>query len=390
MSDRIEEVREQHGLFRNVPRSLRRAVARRLADLEADPARLDRDLLENRAKLKRLHALLHIPPGDRCRAALFGKPAAGSPLAALRELAAAPDPHTAVDLVRRHRLPYLVVESALGGMPEPVAVALVESLEPDELLARLPLLARRGLLGGDVHASLLRRLCALAEDGGVRFPYQKVESVVRQASLDRQLAQAAFALVEAPAGDAALAGNTALLLDESGSMPRAGACLELAANVAWRIDRALEEGARLYAYLFGAEARPLDIRRGRGLDQWRAELVRPAPAVPGTSAGSAVEQLGQDGWSVSRLVIVTDGYENRPPRLAPAYERYRTATGQRPAVCLVQPAETALQLARDLRTAQVPFRVFTVDRHLLGLDALVPTLGAAVDEDRVARILAYR
>jgi hypothetical protein len=389
MSDRMEEIQERHGMFRNVPRSLRRAVERRLRQLEVDPEQLDRDLLEGRAKLKRLHALLHIKPGDRARAALFGKPAAGSALDGLRALARTSDACMAADLVRRHRLPYLVVESALGGLPEPVAVALVETLDAGGLLARLPLLARRGLLAGPVHTALLRRFCALAETG-VRFPYQKIEATVRHAGLDRPLAQAAFALVEAPGGAAGLAGNTALLVDESSSMPREGGCLELAANVAWRLDRALEEGARLYAYLFGAEARALDIRRGRGLDQWRAELARPAPATAGTSVGAAVEALASDRWTVSRLVLVTDGYENRPPRLPSALDRYRTATGQRPALCLVQPAETALQLARDLRQAQVPFHVFTVDRHLLGLDAMVPALGGASGEDRVAQILAFR
>jgi hypothetical protein len=390
MSERIEKIQERHGMFRNVPRPLRRAVERRLRQLEDDPAGLDREVLANHRRLKRLHALLHVKPGDRARAALFGKAAAGSARAALRELARTRDPHAAAALVREFRFPYLLVESALGSVPEPVALALVEVLGPEELLARLPLLARRGLLAGAVHEALLRRLFGLAGDPAARFPYQKIESVVRTAGLDLQLARAAFALVAAAAAEGRLAGNTALLLDESGSMPRAGGCLELAANVAWRIDQALEEGARLYAYLFGGTARCLEIRRGRGLDQWRAELTAPAPTGQGTSVGSAIEALGRDGWSVSRLVLVTDGYENRPPRLTAAYERYRSATGQRPTVSLVQPAGTALQLARDLRAAQVPFRVFTVDQHLLGLDSLIPALTAPAGADRVAEILAWR
>jgi hypothetical protein len=121
-----------------------------------------------------------------------------------------------------------------------------------------------------------------------------------------------------------------------------------------------------------------------------AGLHRRAPETPGTSPGAGVEQLGRDGHAVSRLVLVTDGYENRPPRLVSALERYRTTTGQRPSVHLVQPAGSALQLAVDLRNAQVPFGVFTVDRHRLGLDALVPALNAHDGENRVAQILAFR
>src|SRR3712207_2298349 len=135
MSDRVERVQERHGMFRNVPRSLRRAIERRLRQLEADSERLDRDLLENHAKLKRLHALLHIKPGERARETLFGKPPEGSARAALRALARTKDPQAAADLVRRYRLPYLLVEAALGRIPEPVAVALVEVLDGNELLA---------------------------------------------------------------------------------------------------------------------------------------------------------------------------------------------------------------------------------------------------------------
>jgi hypothetical protein len=93
---------------------------------------------------------------------------------------------------------------------------------------------------------------------------------------------------------------------------------------------------------------------------------------------------------VSRLVLITDGYENRPPRLTSALERYRATMGQRPAIHLVQPAGTALQLAIDLRSANLPFSVFTVDSHRVGLAALIPALAAQADEDRVNQILASR
>jgi hypothetical protein len=389
MSEFVENVQERHGMFRNVPRSLRRAVERRLGQLEASAEEFDREALVHHGKLKRLHALLHVKPGNRARATLFGKPPQGSARAALRKLAKTQDPEAAAALVRHYRFPYLLVEAALGGIPEPVAVALVEVLDGDELLARLPLLARRALLVGRVRAALLRRLAALAEDPRERFPYQKIASVVRTADLDRQVAEAAFRLIGSDAGETRLTGDTALLVDASASLPRTGGCLELAAGIAWRVDQALEVSARLHVYLFGAEGQSLAVRRGSGLDQWRKFLTVPAPTAPGTSAGAAVEKLAADRRAVSRLVIVTDGYENRPPRLPSAIERYRSLTGMRPAVYLVQPANTALQLAVDLRSAQVPFGVFTVDPHLLGLDALIPALSAQAGEDRVAQILAF-
>jgi hypothetical protein len=389
MSEFIENVQEKHGLFRNVPRILRRAVERRLARLEADAAQFDRAALVHHGRLKRLHALLHIKPGEHART-LFANPRKGSPRASLRELSKTKDPEAAAALVREHRLPYLLVEAALGSMPETVAVALVETLPPDELLARLPLLARRDVLKARVVSALRQRLAALAANPHARFPYQAIESVVRNASLDRQVAEALFKLIESPGADMTLTGDTALLLDVSGSMPREGQCLELAAQVGWRVDQVLDENAKLPVYLFGGDVQPVSLRRRSGLDQWRRALTVPVPAKAGTSAGAAVEQLGRDGHAVSRLLVVTDGYENRPPRLVSGLDRYRSLTGQRPAVNLVQPAETAVQLAVDLRNAQVAFRIFSVDRHLLGLDALLPALAVPSSEDRVAQILAYR
>jgi hypothetical protein len=110
--------------------------------------------------------------------------------------------------------------------------------------------------------------------------------------------------------------------------------------------------------------------------------------VPGTSAGSAVVRLAADGRTVRRLVIVTDGYENRPPRLAQALERYRTATGHLPAISIVQPSGSGRQLATDLRNAQVSFQVFSMDQQLLGLDAFVSSLLAGTGRDPVAEVLA--
>jgi hypothetical protein len=389
MSDIIENIQERHGMFRNVPRFLRTAAQRRLAQLEADPVQFDREALENHAKLKRLHALLHIKPAEHARSTLFGKPPKGSLRAVLRQLAQTRDPHAAAELVRRHRLPYLLVEAALGSMPPPVAVALIEVMDAEELLARLPLLARRDVIKDEVYHTLSRRLVTLAADPAQRFPYQKIESVVRQAGLDRQLSETAFQLVGSPGG-VHLQGDTALLVDASGSMVTPDGRLELAAEVAWRVDQALDADAELVLYLFDVSAQPFGLRRRSGLDQWRGALTVTRPPAAGTSVGAAVERLAADRRRVSRLILITDGYENRPPRLVPALERYRAAMNQRPAIHLVQPAGTAPQLAMDLRNGNVPFSVFTVDLHRLGLAALAPALAAQADEDLVNRILAFR
>src|SRR6516162_11756430 len=101
MSDLIENIHEKHGLFRNVPRTIRRSVKRRLARLEADESALDREALAGHAKLKRLYALLHVKPGERAEQTLFGKPPPGSARAALALLARTRDAAVASGLVRK-------------------------------------------------------------------------------------------------------------------------------------------------------------------------------------------------------------------------------------------------------------------------------------------------
>src|SRR5579883_2565671 len=107
--------------------------------------------------------------------------------------------------------------------------------------------------------------------------------------------------------------------------------------------------------------------------------------MPGTSAGSAVARLAADGPAVSRLVIARDGFENRPPRLAQALERCRTAAGRLPAVQVVQPPGSSRQ-ARH-RPPQRPGVVPGLPHGPTAPGAGCLRLVAA-DRDRVAEILA--
>jgi hypothetical protein len=66
-----------------------------------------------------------------------------------------------------------------------------------------------------------------------------------------------------------------------------------------------------------------------------------------------------------------------------------SSLGCYPSLHLVGPAGSGLQLATDLRNARVPFGVFTMDRHLLGLEAFLPSLQSQASENRVAQVLAF-
>src|SRR5262245_37524951 len=54
---------QDYGLFRNPPRAMRTEITRYLREREADTEWFDSTVLVARKALKRLYALLHVPPG---------------------------------------------------------------------------------------------------------------------------------------------------------------------------------------------------------------------------------------------------------------------------------------------------------------------------------------
>jgi len=370
MNQEISKHTERYGLFACVPRFLRTSVIARLMELEAQDAAFDRVALLHRAKLKQLYAVLHVRPGAQAQTLLFGKAPEGSALGALKQLGRSVTPKQAARLVRDHQLPMLLVESALGTLSEPVALALVESMPDDELVSRLPLLARRGLLEGRVRRAVLRRLIEMASP----VPYAKAASVIRQAKLDRELSDALAQRVGMPRSvRSAIPGDTALLVDASLSM--GGGFLSLAGRVARSIDLALVPEAKLFVVAFGAGAKKVPVTRGFDLDTFQTLLSRASDdLVRGTSAGAAVAAVKA---KVARFVVITDGYENRPPKLASALSAYREQHGVMPDVVLAQPHDAGIQLAVDLKNAAIAYRVFQLGHDVLGLDALEGVLSSS-------------
>ncbi|MEM9541726.1 MAG: hypothetical protein AAGA60_19800 [Cyanobacteria bacterium P01_E01_bin.42] len=392
MNQKIETLKDKRGLFKNVPKFLRTLVRQRLRELESDRKTFDRLVLENRARLKRLYALLHVKPDPYAQKVLFeNKPPEGTPLQALRRIAKEKNPEVAATLVRQYRLPFLLVESALESMPPEVALAAIASLSLEELLARLPLIGRRGLIQGELREELLRRLQTTDRARSPSLSYQQAEAIVRKANLDRDLSRAIFALAQTQdSQNITLSGNTALIVDVSASMPREGNYLEIAAQVGFLLDSALVEGSEMTFIACDRAARSRTVRRGANMKVWRKLMYFPTNKNMNLSSlGAGVEYLIASQIKVQRLVIVSDGYENHPPRLAGAIARYRQVFSCYPSVNLVQPPHSSRQLAVDLKNAQLSYAIFNVDRHFIGLDALIPCLARQQDNDIITQILNY-
>src|SRR5262249_24909438 len=172
----VKTVVEEFGLFRNPPRALRTEITRYLREREADAAWFDSTVLVARKALKRLYALLHIPPGARAQQILFDEATpADRRLAALRELARADSPADQAPATVEHQIPYRVAATVVRQMTPTVLLALIERMTPQELINNLASLRRRGALDNpDLRALVEAKLSAAKKDPRVSAYKAKV------------------------------------------------------------------------------------------------------------------------------------------------------------------------------------------------------------------------
>lgn len=388
----VKDFRKRRGLFHNVPRSLKNLVRRRLKALESDVDRFDREALLLRPQLKRLYALLHIAPNDWAQASLFGEAPENSSVAAVAQLAIEKDAEKAAKIVRDYRLPYLLTESAVGRLTDPVAIALIETLPSHELLSRLRLFAKRGLLKGAVTKALKKRLKAMSHDSDFQLSYRKAESVCRLAELEKSLATLVMALVTTESKGESLSGSTALLIDASLSIAENSDTLCSGSELVGLIDDALSEDDQFFLGFFGSDFEVSLSDRKQSRDAWESKVTEglsEAKREQGSSVGGAVQALLKQCPSLERLLVLTDGYENRGPRLHQALNEHRAETGSLPALCLVLTHDSGRQMAVDLKQHQIPFEVFQLQKELIGMDAIIATLQETKQNDDVAAILNY-
>jgi hypothetical protein len=115
---------------------LRTEIIRYLREREADPDWFDSTVLVGRKALKRMYALLHVPPGERAQQILFDEtPPSDSRLFALKELAKAENPADQARAIVAHAIPYWVAATVIKQMTPTVSLALIERMSAQELIA---------------------------------------------------------------------------------------------------------------------------------------------------------------------------------------------------------------------------------------------------------------
>jgi hypothetical protein len=374
---------EEFGLFRNPPRALRTEIARYLGEREADPEWFDSTALVARKALKRMYALLHIPPGERAQKILFDEdPPADSRLFALKKLMSAESPAAAARAIVEHAIPYRVAATVIKQMTPTVLLALIERMSPQELINNLAALKRRGAFDNPDLKALIEAKLVEARTAG-RVSAFKAEEAIHAADpsdeVRRSLEEVADAQVKAKGR---IDRPTALLIDKSGSMSVA---IELGKRIGALVSSV--SAAALYVYAFDTVAYPIESA-GNDLAAWEKAL-KGITAGGNTSCGVALETMRRKKQYVEQIIVVTDEEENTPPLFIPTLKKYREEVKADPNVCFVRTPGGRTLLEDQCRAEGIMADAFQFTGDYYALPNLVPLLSRPSKLDLLMEILEY-
>ncbi len=380
-----QTVVENHGLFKNVPRSMGTEVTRYIREREADNDWFDSTVVIARKYMKRLYALFHIKPTERAQKILFeDAPPEDSKLFAVKELAKASTPADQAKVIMEHKVPYRIASTIVTAMTPTVLLALIEVMTSQELINNMGSLKRRGAFDNPDLKALIEKKLEKAK-GDKRVAAFKATEAVKVAGVD----EATVAKLEAVADTQVKAKgrikrNTALLIDKSASMNEA---LELGKQIGSMISAIMDDGADLYCYAFDTMAYPIKAV-GKTLADWEKAL-RGIHAQGGTSCGAPLEYMIRNKQNVENIILITDEQENTSPLFVPTLQRYIQQVGTQPTVCIVKTASATQHLEEQIRRAGLQFDAYQFTGDYYGLPNLIPYLTKGSRLDLLMEIMMW-
>jgi len=371
----VQTVVENHGLFKNIPRSVKTEAVRYLKEREADNDWFDSTVVIARKYMKRLYALLHVNPCERAQKILFeDAPPEDSKLFAVKELAKASTPQDQAKVIMEHKIPYRIASTIVTAMTPTVMLALIEVMTSQELINNMGSLKRRGAFdNADLKALIEKKLEKAKTDK--RVAAFKATEAVKVAGVDEATVKQLEAVADTQVKSKGRIGrSTALLFDKSGSMEQA---IELGKQIGAMISAIMEDGVPLYCYAFDTMAYPIEAA-GTKLADWEKAL-RGIKAGGGTSCGVALEYMIRKNQLVESIILITDEGENGTPLFVPTLQKYIGATKMMPNVVIVKTQNASALIEENMK--------FTGDYY--GLPNLIPYLNKSSRLDLLMEIMTW-
>lgn len=359
---------DKHGLFINVPRSMRTEITRYLRERESDPDRLDSVILSARNHLKRLYAVLRIPPSDRTQAILFeDEPPKDSKLYALKLIVKTKEPGQQARLIMRHKIPYRIASTVIKTITPTVLIALINSMSSQELINNMASIKRHGAFDNPEVKALVKEKLGKAKTDK-RVSAYKAKEAIKVAGVSKDVEKE---LEEVTETQVKMKGKikrpTALLVDASGSMEVE---IELGKRIAAMLGAVCE--GDFFVIAFDTMAHKIEIQDFSlaGLEK----SFRGIKAGGRTSFGCAVELLRRKKNYVEQMIIVTDGGENEPPFFLQSLKAYREELKTDPNICFVKVKGQAQSdhVEEALKREGIPIDSFTFTGDYYALPNLLP------------------
>lgn len=380
-----QTVVENHGLFKNVPRSMKTEVERYLKERENDNDWFDSTVVIARKYMKRLYALLHVNPSERAQKILFeDAPPEDSKLFAVKELAKASTPQDQAKVIMEHKIPYRIASTIVTAMTPTVMLALIEVMTSQELINNMGSLKRRGAFdNADLKALIEKKLEKAKTDK--RVAAFKATEAIKVAGVDEATAKQLEAIADTQVkSKGRIKRSTALLFDKSGSMEQA---IELGKQIGSMISAIMEDGVPLYCYAFDVMAYPIEAK-GTSLADWEKAL-RGIKAGGGTSCGVALEYMIRKKQLVENIILITDEGENQTPFFVPQLQKYMTEMKIQPNVCIVKTQGASALLEENMRRAGLQCDAYQFTGDYYGLPNLIPYLNKSSRLDLLMEIMTW-
>lgn len=315
----VKAVRFQKSLPGRYHRATRRLVERYLRHRERSTRVWERVVLQHRASMRELYALLHIKPAPWANEILFkNKHTASGPLAAVRDLKNM-DATTAAWAIREHKLPFLVIQGALGPKlkDENLLRELIQAMTPSELVTNMKMLEKLGVkTTASLRGTLEEKLKQVADSKKVSFKTSRAAKALAEsveAGEDDVLVKRLRNVQEKQIEKlGTIEGNWLVLGDASGSMQRA---IESARHVAGTLARLVS--GQVHLVFFDYTPRAFDVT-GKTYEEI-TRLTQYVQAGGATSIGCGLEWARLKGLQIDGIAIVSDGLENTAPFFASVY-----------------------------------------------------------------------
>lgn len=339
------------GLWKNLPRSLKKEVKAYLKEREADQAWFDGAVLGARKHLKRLYALCQVRPSDRARAILFEKkPPEDSSAFMIKSLANATDATEQAKLIVEHKIPYRIASTVVLDMTAPIIAALISVMSDQEIINSVGSLSKRGVFNNPDLAALINEKLEKAKTGKRVAAFKGMEAAKAAQVSEEVKAKLEEVSNEQIKNKGRINRSTAILIDKSQSMQVA---IELGKRIGSMISASID--APLFVVAGDTIPYPVQAPASSDFASWE-KAFHGISAAGWTSCGVGLEYLIRQKSKVEQIILITDEGENRPPYFWQTYNRYKDALcTDYPNVCIVKvrTPDTSNKLERE--AAQLGF-----------------------------------